>query len=296
MPPSSRQLGRGELPDFGSGEPVGVIDLGDGAGDDRTEPPEHPPGSPIAFLYRAFDDMLAVLGDSAHTEELAEARRLYETERGRVFEDETLWEKWSQAFLEWYALEKRERPTSPAADYLAGLRSRPDAGDDDPGRGDRDDQEVAGRRAAALTAWLTSHRSLFEVRALRAGRVELLDILGGGWFAVAEQRSMVGVSVGDVAELRLVGFEGDVVFGRTFLFHPPDTREAIIAHADKMRAAGKNRFDIIEFCASLRIRCERYRHVSPRRVYEAASHDRVAPRTGEQAPVVVRADSGDPPQ
>ena len=150
------------------------------------------------------------------------------------------------------------------------------------------------RKVAALSAWLTSHRSLFEVRALREGRVELLDILGGGWFAVAEQRSMAGVSVGDVAELRLVGFEGDVRFGRTFLFHPPDTREAIIAHAEQMSADGLERCDIVEFCASLRIRCERYRHVSPRRVYEAASYDpKKISADSQPDPSEERAESGD---
>ena len=268
MSRSSRHSGGdGEVPGAGGR----TTEPDDGAGLDDAEPPEHPPGSPIAFLYRAFDDMLAALGDSAHTAKLAEARRLYEDRRGRVFEDEPLWEKWSQAFLEWYALERRGQETARGANYLVELASS--------GR-------AAARHIAALNAWLSSHRSLFEVRALRAGRVELLDILGGGWFAVAEQRSMVGVSVGDVAELRLVGFEGDVRFGRTFLFHPPDTREAIIAHADKMRAQGLSRFDVIEFCASLRIRCERYRHVSPRRVYEAASHEDPGRRVGEMPPPV----------
>ncbi len=212
-------------------------------------------GSSIAFLYRTFDDMIAYFGAREDESDLATAHESYEQYRGRVFEDEELWENWSQAFLEWYALGKHGAETSPIVEYLASLNP---------------DDKLYPRRRAALSAWLTSQRSLYEIRALNAGRVELLDILGGGWFAVAEQRALAGVSVGDVAELRLVGFEGDVRFGRTFLFHPPDTREAVLTQAERIRGLGGSKDDIVDYCASLRIRCERYRHVTPRRVYESA--------------------------
>lgn len=242
----------------------------------RVEEPEAATesASAIAFLYQCFDEMIAVLGQGDDT--LGRARTHYERRRGRVFEDEDLWETWSQAFLEWYALESSPGAAAPAAVYLAGLRQAEGAAG-----APANEHE---RRVAALEAWLTSHRSLYEVRALRAGRVELLDILGGGWFAVAEQRAMAGVSVGDVAELRLVGFAGDVRFGRTFVFHPSGTRDAIIKHAHDIRAGGGSRYDVIDHCASMRIRCVRYRHVSPRRVYEAPA------RLGEAAH-----DSGDEP-
>lgn len=236
--------------------------------------------SPVAFLYRTFDDMIAFFGAREDESELARAHEQYEQHRGRVFEDEELWENWSQAFLEWYALGKHGTDVIPIVEYLASLDAHSDG---------------YARKRAALSAWLTSQRSLYEIRALSTGRVELLDILSGGWFAVAEQRAFAGVNVGDVAELRLVGFEGDVRFGRTFLFHPSGTREPILAHARRIRTAGGSRADIVDYCAGLRIRCVRYRHVSPRRVYEHAkgSPERLSrpgiplPRTGvllESAP------------
>lgn len=120
-------------------------------------------------------------------------------------------------------------------------------------------------------AWLTSHRSLFEVRGLRAGRVELVDLLGGGQFSVLERRSMAGVGAGDVAEMRLIGFEGEVLFGRTFCFHPPGTRDAIAGHARRIRGQGGTRHQVMDHCASLLVRCQRYRHVPPARIYESVS-------------------------
>jgi hypothetical protein len=124
-----------------------------------------------------------------------------------------------------------------------------------------------GERAAALRAWLRSHRSLFEVTGLAAGRVELRDLLGGGLFSVAEKRAMHGVELGDVAELRLLGFHGDVRFGRTFVFHPRGVRDAIVGQARHHLARGTDRRAVIDLVASLRVKVDRYRHLPPSKVY-----------------------------
>lgn len=214
-----------------------------------------------AFLTAVIDETIERFGGGDYTERITAARQEYDGRRGRVFEDEELWEAWTQAFLEWYVIERVPGPAEAAAgqgrpavaQVLLDARARGDA-----------------RREAAARAWLVSHRSLFEVRALSAGRVELVDLIGGARFWVREPRAMLGVSAGDVAEMRLVGFDGEVLFGRTFCFHPTGTRDAIVAHVRQMRASGSPRMDIVDFFASLRIRCERYRHVPPARIYGAA--------------------------
>ena len=221
---------------------------------------EHEPGSPHAMISAVLDDMIARFGRDAYEDQVAAARAEHDARRGRVFEDEALWESWTQAFLEWYVV---ERPLAEASGQ--GEQVRP------PVLRAIGEAQAAGdaRRERAAMALLTSHRSLFEVRGLRAGRVELTDLLGGGQFSVVERRNMAGVSAGDVAELRLLGFEGEVLFGRTFCFHPPGTRDAIAAHARRIRARGGARGEVLDHCASLRIRCERYRHVPPARIYES---------------------------
>jgi hypothetical protein len=202
-----------------------------------------------------LDDILDRL-TAAHTadaERVVAARREFEDRRGRVFQEEELWERWSAAFVEWFVIERVEEggDLPPAA---RSLREARDAGDLDAAR--------------AIRAWLTSHRSLYEVRELAAGRVELLDLLGGALISVAEPRAMLGVAVGDVAELRVVGFDGDVVFGRTFVFHPRGARDAILAHARRIIGGGMDRRAAIDHVAALRVKVERYRHMSAARVYE----------------------------
>jgi hypothetical protein len=201
--------------------------------------------SAAALLDEVIERMIAE--HTADSERVLAARREYEERRGRVFEDDPLWEAWSAAFVEWFVVERVVDGELPPLG--ASLRA------------------AAGERAAALRAWLTSHRSLFEVTGLAAGRVELRDLLGGGVFSVAEKRAMHGVELGDVAELRLLGFHGDVRFGRTFVFHPRGVRDAIVGQARHHLARGTDRRAVIDLVASLRVKVDRYRHLPPSKVY-----------------------------
>lgn len=186
-------------------------------------------------------------------EAVVAARREYEERRGRVFEDEQLWDAWSAAFIEWFLVERIPAGADAPVAARSLVRAR-DAGELD--------------RAAEIRAYLTSHRSLFEVRALGGGRVELVDLIGGASFSVAEPRTLHGVDVGDVAELRVIGWGGEVLFGRTFVYHPPAARAAIAAHVAALAARGDDRRAIVDHVASLRIKVDRYRHVAPAKVYE----------------------------
>ena len=209
--------------------------------------------STAAALDQITDELYA-----RHTSDPAAAsaaRREYEQRRGKVHQDDELWEPWSAAFVEWYVVERIPEGAQlpPAASTYRELAAAQDP------------------RAPIVKALLTSQRSLFEVRALAKGRIELLDLLGGGEFHVTEQRAMVGVEVGDVAELRLVGVGNEVRFGRTFIYHPKAARPAIVERARVMLAKGASRRDVIDQIAQLRVQVTRYRHMAPARVYELGS-------------------------
>jgi hypothetical protein len=211
--------------------------------------------SAAALLDRVIEELYAQ--HTSDAEAAGAARRAYEERRGRVHQDDELWEAWSAAFVEWFVVERAEPDGLPLA--ARTLRALPA---DDP-------------RGAAIRALLTSQRSLFEVRAIGREGVELLDLLGGGAFHVDEQRQLHGVEIGDVAELRLVGVPteggGEVRFGRTFIYHPKDARGAIVERARGLLAKGASRRDVIDQVAHLRVQVTRYRHMSPARVYELGS-------------------------
>jgi hypothetical protein len=209
--------------------------------------------STAALLEAVTEELYA--RHTADTDSASAARREYEERRGKVHQDDELWEAWCDAFVEWYVI---ERTADGSALPLAAHTYRELADATDP-------------RAAVVGALLTSQRSLYEVRAVRKGEVELVDLLGGAEFHVAEPRAMAGVEVGDVAELRLVGVAREVVFGRTFIYHPKAARAAIVERARALLANGASRRDVIDRVAQLRIQVTRYRHMAPARVYELGS-------------------------
>lgn len=209
--------------------------------------------APVAALLDQVTEELYAR-HTADAEAASVARREYEERRGKVHQDDELWEPWSAAFVEWFVV---ERVASGQTIPPAALSYR-EAPADDP-------------RAEAMRALITSQRSLFEVRSVARGRIEILDLLGGAVFHVDEQRALHGVEVGDIAELRLIGVGGEVRFGRTFIYHPKAARAAIVERARAMLATGAARRDVIDHIAQLRVQVTRYRHMPPARVYELGS-------------------------
>jgi hypothetical protein len=205
-----------------------------------------------ALLEQVIEELYA--RHTADTEAAGLARREYEERRGKVHQDDELWEPWSAAFVEWYVVERVGPDGVPPA--LVSAREMRDAGDP---------------RADLVQALVTSHRSLFEVTAMKPGRIEVVDLLGGAELHVVEQRALHGVDVGDVAELRLVGARGEVRFARTFIYHPKAARGAIVERARAMMSRGASRRDVIDQIAQLRVQVTRYRHMAPARVYELGS-------------------------
>jgi len=213
--------------------------------------------SAVAGAVALLDEVIETLyaRHTADPEAAAVARREYEERRGKVHQEDELWEPWSAAFVEWYVVE-RVAPGDTEPPAARTVRELAAAGDP---------------RADAARALVTSQRSLFEIRAMERGRIELLDLLGGAVFFVDEQRALHGVEVGDVAELRLVGIAGEVQFGRTFIYHPKVARAVIVERARAMLASGSTRRDVIDHVAQLRVQVTRYRHMPVARVYELGS-------------------------
>lgn len=205
-----------------------------------------------ALLDRVTEELYA--RHTADPEAAGVARREYEERRGKVHQDDELWEAWSAAFVEWYVVER----VAPGGALPPAVQTYRELDPADP-------------RAPVVKALVTSHRSLFEVRSMARGRVELLDLLGGAELGVDEQRALHGVEVGDVAELRLIGVAGEVRFGRTFVYHPKSARGAIVDRARALLGKGATRRDVIDQIAQLRVQVTRYRHMPATRVYELGS-------------------------
>lgn len=116
-------------------------------------------------------------------------------------------------------------------------------------------------------------RSLFEVKKIRPGLLELEEVLGGARHEVVERRSLVALAKGDILEARLLPHEGKLHFSRAFVYHPREVRRAILKEAQRLtRAAPAGQApDGDEFLAQLSrmaLRLERYRNVRVESIYD----------------------------
>ena len=78
-----------------------------------------------ALLEQVIEELYA--RHTADTEAAGLARREYEERRGKVHQDDELWEPWSAAFVEWYVVERVGPDGVPPA--LVSAREMRDAGD-----------------------------------------------------------------------------------------------------------------------------------------------------------------------
>ena len=97
--------------------------------------------------------------------------------------------------------------------------------------------------------------------------LEVDDLVGGARFSVIERRSTVGFEPGAVFEARLLWDGQAVVFGKTFLFHPPDARERVIHMVDKAADAGTPAADLLFHLSRLYVRWHRLGHLSAAKIY-----------------------------
>ena len=211
------------------------------------------------MIHGLLDRLAQRFGEGEHKLEAMRAREEYFDRAGKVFDDDAeLFEGRVASFLEWYLLERPMTTggVAPAARALVESSL--------PGREQPPEERVA------LASLSTSHRSLFALTRLEDRDLEIEDLIGGASFQVVERRTTIGISPGDVFEARLIWDGSAVVFGRTFLFHPPDAREVVLGWVEKAVAGGTARDEILFHLSRQYVRWHRLGHVGAAKVYRDA--------------------------
>lgn len=196
-----------------------------------------------------YDELIAqATSDEA---DVRSARTAWESLTGEVRADHELYHERSDAFVEWYLLERRGPDgKTPIERALVEVTD-------------------AAKRAALLSL-RGAQRSLYRVVALRAGGLHLDDLYGGGRFDVDERRRLPGVQPGDIIEARLLADSESpprLLLGRAVLFHPREAASAVLAIAAEARRQREPRSAMLNRLLRLRLRALAYRHVAPERIY-----------------------------
>ncbi|MFO0572726.1 MAG: hypothetical protein U1A78_01910 [Polyangia bacterium] len=244
--------------------------------------------------WAVFDELVArAAQDEA---ELRLARAEWGQATGKVHPEHELYAERSDAFLEWFVLERRAPAPSPFDGLTFVERELV-----------RLLREGDLATAATCRALRAAHRSLFRVDevltearsaaaspapgtpaaagpavreptgGLYPGELLLEDLLGGAQLRVADAR-LPFVQAGDLFEARVLpdpepagpGAAPRLVLGRAVLFHPRDAAKAVQDHIARAQRRGEPRTELLARLLRLRLRALAYRHVKPQRIYSQA--------------------------
>jgi hypothetical protein len=216
--------------------PTGAVEIGPG---------------PLEPVSRAMETLTSIYAAPPWQEEAAKARQEFERRRGKVYEDEPMFEAQLRAYLEWYVLDRR-LPGSQAPVVRALQESCA-----------RQDQEASqAYRALALNC-----HSLFEAVEVMRRETLVHDLLRGGLWRVRQEPPLPGVEPDDIFEGRLLPWEGEVRFGQLFCFHPRAARRSILEVVHTLSLRGPLGVEVLNTLAIMRLNHERFRNIAIERIY-----------------------------
>lgn len=214
---------------------------------------EGPVGAAVLARVPELVDWLAARYAATPWEgEVEAARAEYDGLRGKVHDDEELYDLHLAGFLEWFAL---ERPLSNAGRAPAEQALHEGA----PGL-DAEGQQLLRALARGL-------RSLFEVMQHEAERILLLDLVAGGIWGVSVDWPLAGVRPGDICEARLLPWRGQVRLGPVLCFHPREARPCIHQLVRRAEREGGLTAALVHAVAGMRQRYGRFRNIAIEHIY-----------------------------
>lgn len=210
-------------------------------------------------IYGLIDRLSQRFSAGVNKLQAMKAREEYFERAGKVYDDDDeLFDGRMASFLEWFVL---ERPFSGGATPVVRALSEP-AASSEPATA------WTPLERQGLASLAASHHSLFELYGVEDRVLDVQDVLGGARFHVVERRKTLGFSPGDVFEARVV-WDGDApVFGRTFLFHPPDARDVVLDWVEGAVERGLARAEILFTLSRHYIRWHRQGHLGAAKIYK----------------------------
>ncbi|MEL6544019.1 MAG: hypothetical protein AAFQ82_05300 [Myxococcota bacterium] len=208
------------------------------------------------MFHGIYDEMVQFASEGALGEELPRAKAEYFERTGELFESDASFERRMASFLEWYVFDRKVESDglTPAQIFIR---------DKAPGT----DSEMRARMEEVGQ----SLPSLFEFRKIKNERLHVIDLLTNTRLTVFERRHPAGLESGDVLEARLVEFSGEQYFSEVWAVHPREARRLILKASKLFRKSGgdsEQRIDLVHRVARLSNRCERYKHVNPKQIFQ----------------------------
>jgi hypothetical protein len=205
-----------------------------------------------------IDRLIAFVSEPEFQAELQTARREYFEHTGEVFETDDAFEMRMASFLEWFLFDRKLIGVAPAGSSLTPAELY----------FERNLQTLDEENKIVLRNFAHTVHSLFEVGKLKPDTMHMKDLFTGKNHPVFERRKPVGIDTGDIVEARLILTpDNKLMFSPSFCFHPRDAKKAILKYVKAQKKLGADPKSLIFKLAYLRLKVDRYKHVSADKLY-----------------------------
>ncbi len=200
-----------------------------------------------------FDELVTWATPDDIKPDVIAAKAAWFEKTGEVFDDDRQLELRMAAFLEHYVCDR----VSPAlgqtparARYELSLKTE------------------TPQRAAAFRAFTETIHGLFEVKRLAVHEVRMRSLFTGVDVDITERRTLMGLSVGDVLELRILPLNDKHYFLPSYCWHPRQAGPLLRQEAHRRRKAGESELELIWDAALRSMKVERYRQIAIEKIYD----------------------------
>lgn len=185
--------------------------------------------------------------------ELKRARKEFFDTIGAVHEEDLFFETYMTAFLEWYIFD-RDLPEKDLPPVRLFYRNH--------------FKEFSDEDKKIYNGFTKARHSLFFVKKVKEGLLVLRDLYNDEILKIESNIVVAGFKEGDIFDAILVPFQREWHFTKSFCFHPPEAKKFIFREMKKIKNLERKILmrTVLKF-KKLRLKLERYPHVSVKQIY-----------------------------
>lgn len=213
-------------------------------------------------LDECFNRVTEQFTQKAHSQELKRARQEFFGFIGAVHEEDSFFENYMNAFIEWYILERElsDKDLSPVRLFYK-----------------ENFKNFTEEEQKAYNDLTKLRHSIYGVKKVTQNSLVLEDLYQNEKLKIESNFSTAAFNTGDIFEAILVPFQEQWFFLKTFFSHPTEVKSFIVKEMKKIQNSNpKVLLKTIFRFRRLRLKFDRYPYVSPAQIYTSEELNRHA--------------------
>ena len=215
---------------------------------------------------KTFDEALSRIIDEytsgPYKEEVQKARKEFFGFIGAVHEEDPFFEGYMTAFIEWYIFSRDLTDQDLPPVRLFYRNHFKDLSDDE---------------RKIFSDFTKNKNSMFVAKKVQSSFIYLQDLFTDEKLKIENHLPTAGFNTGDIFEAILVPFRQQLMFTKSFFFHPQEAKPFIIKEMKKIRnIEAKILQKVLMRFKRLRLKFDRYPHANPKQIYNSEEFNRYA--------------------